>query len=394
MHPSQTRWLSLGIVVKRILEQWEALKLYFNDKWLTERLIAVENISKYLNDPQTKLFYLLLDWVLPKFNKTNEMFQSGHVIFVDMHEKMIQMYKDFLCMNMDRNYVVQTPPQLIEPDNQDKFLSLSSMYLGVEVLKMTESLPIRDNQDLLKNFKERCREFLITSCLEIKKRYNFEDELLPKLSLLTVQKALSHEERNWTPTLLPLATLVPKISNSYNIQEIDEWRQLPFVHLPDDITKFNVADIFWGKLKTYTKSSNEKEFEVIAQFALDILSLPHSNADSERIFSKVNLIKTKQRNRLNTKTIDGCILASQAVKEQKKLNKKFHPTSDMLKSMTDQRLYPAKEKPSTSTSSKMMDRWTCTVKIVMKVNTVVILNKWVSFISDLLFLVLTRDLPG
>jgi len=32
LHPSQTRWLSLQLVVHRLLEQWDALVLYFNDK--------------------------------------------------------------------------------------------------------------------------------------------------------------------------------------------------------------------------------------------------------------------------------------------------------------------------------------------------------------------------
>lgn len=37
LHPSQTRWLSLKEVVNRIIEQWEALRLYFADIYLTDR---------------------------------------------------------------------------------------------------------------------------------------------------------------------------------------------------------------------------------------------------------------------------------------------------------------------------------------------------------------------
>lgn len=69
LHPSQTRWLSLGAVVSRLLEQWEALKLYFADAYLAQRLIATEQIYHNLNDPFMKLFYYFLDWILPMFNK-------------------------------------------------------------------------------------------------------------------------------------------------------------------------------------------------------------------------------------------------------------------------------------------------------------------------------------
>lgn len=69
LHPSQTRWLSLGAVVTRLLEQWYALKLYFTDTYLAQRLLIIEQIYHYLKDPFMKLFYYFLDWVLPLFNK-------------------------------------------------------------------------------------------------------------------------------------------------------------------------------------------------------------------------------------------------------------------------------------------------------------------------------------
>ncbi|MPC70123.1 hypothetical protein E2C01_064362 [Portunus trituberculatus] len=44
LHPNQTRWLSLHMVVVRLLEQYEALKLYFTGAVLDDRLLACENI--------------------------------------------------------------------------------------------------------------------------------------------------------------------------------------------------------------------------------------------------------------------------------------------------------------------------------------------------------------
>lgn len=43
------------------------------------------------------------------------------------------------------------------------------------------------------------------------------------------------------------------------------------------------------------------------------MCLPHSNADCERVFSTINLIKTKVRNELVTKTTNGLLLAKQRV---------------------------------------------------------------------------------
>lgn len=69
LHPSQTRWLSLSAVISRILEQWDALKLYFTDNYLAQRLISIEHTYMALNNPFAKIYYYFLDWVLPKFNK-------------------------------------------------------------------------------------------------------------------------------------------------------------------------------------------------------------------------------------------------------------------------------------------------------------------------------------
>lgn len=69
LHPSQTRWLSLNSVVERLLEQWDALKLYFNETYLSDRLISSEHIYLALHDPFVKLYYYFLDWALPKFTR-------------------------------------------------------------------------------------------------------------------------------------------------------------------------------------------------------------------------------------------------------------------------------------------------------------------------------------
>lgn len=80
LHPSQTRWLSLATVVSRMLEQWEALTLYFTDMALLEKLVAAQQILECLTDPVVKLFYLFLQWVLPRFTSLNKYFQSEKVV--------------------------------------------------------------------------------------------------------------------------------------------------------------------------------------------------------------------------------------------------------------------------------------------------------------------------
>jgi hypothetical protein len=77
----------------------------------------------------------------------------------------------------------------------------------------------------------------------------------------------------------------------------------------------------------------------LANFAFEALSLPHSNADCERIFSKINLIKVKTRNRLNSDTIQACLFASWEIKINNTTCVDFKPSKKMIDSMTTSNLY-------------------------------------------------------
>lgn len=101
---------------------------------------------------------------------------------------------------------------------------------------------------------------------------------------------------------------------------------------------FCVITFYRSRIKENIEGFNE-----LADFALSVLCLPHSNADCERVFSKVNDIKTKQRNRLITPTINGALLTKQCIKGGRHENKNcvnFIPTKRMLSSITSAILYP------------------------------------------------------
>lgn len=102
LHPSQTRWLSLSSVVQRIVEQWDALQLYFTDKWLSEKLISAENIYFQLNDPFTKAYFYFLELVLLKFTSLNQFFQTENVVLTTLNEKMELVFKEIYSAGYSR----------------------------------------------------------------------------------------------------------------------------------------------------------------------------------------------------------------------------------------------------------------------------------------------------
>jgi len=79
------------------------------------------------------------------------------------------------------------------------------------------------------------------------------------------------------------------------------------------------------------EDENIQKFKFLTAFMLSILSLPHSNAACERLFSQVNDIKTKKRNKSITRTIKGNILAQQSIQRSGTNCVDFIPSKDMSK---------------------------------------------------------------
>lgn len=194
---------------------------------------------------------------------------------------------------------------------------------------------------MIKDFFNNCVMFLCTGCNEIKSRFDFENNLLQQLSILQPAKAMHYNARLTMPSLLPLMKLLPRIVTPDQYQSIDdEWRRLSSHELPTE--QFVISDnddIFWSKMFKY---NGEDEYKNLSKFVLDVLCLPHSNADCERIFSKVNLIKTKTRNKLVTCSINGLLLSSQRVGAD---CTKYEPTSEELSKMTSSILYHRSNQP-------------------------------------------------
>ena len=95
------------------------------------------------------------------------------------------------------------------------------------------------------------------------------------------------------------------------------------------------TDTFWCKIH-----KNEKiKCKNLANFVLGVLSLPHSNADCERIFSEVNIMKTKKINKLITETINGALITRQYLRNEGNCTKFKQVPDEMIKMMKSKDKY-------------------------------------------------------
>ena len=75
--------------------------------------------------------------------------------------------------------------------------------------------------------------------------------------------------------------------------------------MPEDLKEDPVK--FWNYFKEFKDAVGESRFNNLAQLALALYTLPYSNAEVERIFSKMDHFKSKLRNKMASPTRDALV---------------------------------------------------------------------------------------
>lgn len=148
-----------------------------------------------------------------------------------------------------------------------------------------------------------------------------------------------------------MAFKLPKLvgeNEDYSQKLDDQWRRLPFTRFSSDIIEETEPNKFWAKVGIFNESGEtESEYYLLFKFSLEVLSLPHSNADSERLFNKISRVKTKSKNKLITETVAATLGTNELISnssDTKGFCSTFKPPSSMLSRITTTYLFTDKDK--------------------------------------------------
>lgn len=121
--------------------------------------------------------------------------------------------------------------------------------------------------------------------------------------------------------------------NEDKIEKIlQQWTNINFVKwdvIPNDDTIK-----FWAQVSKYKNAAGINAYQNLADLAIAVLSLPHSNTEVERTFSIMNIVKSKLRNRLATTTLNSIMLIRNQLKCLKETCKSYVLPSEVLSQMT------------------------------------------------------------
>ena len=204
----------------------------------------------------------------------NKMFQSINSHIQKMYSEVEPLYLKILN-NFVKPMYVNTDFNIEENiENKDVFKSRRCKLRSTRKKKISET---KFSHSELTEFTNYCVSFCIEFCKQITKCFNFKDTFLKEMSSID-----PHND------------------------EFREFRHKDFKQYFQTLQNINCED-FWARVSKITRVGNDLVFSTLTKFVSSIVCLPSSSAIVERIFSKVNLNKTKYRNRHENGTFEGIL---------------------------------------------------------------------------------------
>ena len=170
---SQTRWLSRGKVISHIIEQWDALLLFFQGETNSEavKVDGAGEIYKTLTNRGTKHMLLFLNFILGKIDKMNLEFQSEYFRLDSLYATIAGEYRNILTMFIEDTVIATEKLVDINPLDVSKYKTLENVKVGGRCSALLLKEPLKEG--IKKRFLLDCRKVLVELCQQMKKGSHF-----------------------------------------------------------------------------------------------------------------------------------------------------------------------------------------------------------------------------
>ena len=257
-------------------------------------------------------------------NKLNVIFQSETAAIHKFYSNCISAYKSILSCFV-KPVLLKGDVAVIDVQNPANHLPLEQLYMGTDVARLLVSAAYKNvGKEMINVCFQRCQQFLIELCFQLNERLPIDDPLVRQLRFLNPQLAVS----GTIPSIVDVAAKFPNVIYLEKLQILDqEWRELSFDEQISELADkcaTSPTEEFWGNV-----ALNEK-YRILGRFVKAMLCLPISNADCERVFSELNLIKTKQRNCFSTEGVASLIFVKDGIKHMLGSCENFEHNKEML----------------------------------------------------------------
>lgn len=309
----KTRWLSLEKSVKRVLEQWCALYAYFDKISENDHSARVLRLDQHFKSPLTKLIMLFLEFALDSMCRFNAIFQSSLPLLPSLKAEVSRLLRILLGRFLKPEVITKAGNNgdFKKINLNDSQLQLSEEDIGIGHKAWGYLSEVEDDIDrrTRKLFFRGILDFYKAIASTVIKKFTFEDSVVDDVAVILPE----NQSKVTGPTVLRLARRFPAAVSEDEFDALEEealdyalapHATMPSVHRENGKPTMS-ADLcaYWhevGKLKTL---DGKDRFPTLTQLAKCLLSLPVSNADTERVFSIVRKIITDYRTEMEQSTL-------------------------------------------------------------------------------------------
>lgn len=279
-------------------------------------------------DEQNLAFFLFLRPILCDLQRINKLFDSNYIDQTKLANEvctLIQFIAKFIVV----------PSFNFNPITRSDFANHlhPKPHLGYsfenKVSQLINSNKLsKDNEKVL---RERCIKFNILLIKELQQRLPDNIEIFKKIEILSPSNTLKQHKEE----ISPLCKLLGYPDNE--IEKIDsQWKKISVITWNDSNTS---ATSFWAEVNNFKDASNTNPFKELSNFALTVLSCPWSNAEVERVFSSMNIIKSKARNKMGTLLLTSLLQIRSGLKRNNKCCHNFKLPSEVVKHIGTNSIY-------------------------------------------------------
>lgn len=176
--------------------------------------------------------------------------------------------------------------------NELAYISTDILDFGYKYREALNTYPV--STDKLCGIKNISQQFVVVLCRVIVNRIPSNMKLFQAASNFSIDRCLRKINR-------PKFHCLPFDLNEHDLAMVEnQWNNLINVG-------FETTEQFWVMVSNFKNAGGDYFFKELSQIALNTLSLPISNAFVERVFSTMNIVKNKIRNKINVTLLDAII---------------------------------------------------------------------------------------
>jgi len=316
---------------------WDTLGKFLMEQ-ASENVRFADELLGIFQKPSTKAYLFFLEFTLDTFNKYNAKFQTRKSLIHELQpysmELLLWFLRKFIKLTLLKPETLGDIVRKLNFSDHNNQLPLEEIDFGFEC---KEYLQEQLNQEICSKMevdliRENCLQFYIKASEQIRNRLPI-DSFLYNVAVFENKTALFDCNRDSTVLkVLQVNRRLGKLVDERLVEK--EWKYLYEI---DTVTKNEWSklcfDDMWIKISLFSTDKGELHFPNLRLLLSVVRTLPHSNAEAERVFSLIPDAKTKKRNSISIETLNSICVIRYALKDNDKTARTMTVTREHLNLM-------------------------------------------------------------